>query len=187
MELHNLIKASYQRNKPAEEIGFKHGLTLDHELSNSEHKVFVDPDKNTTVVFTGSRKVGDWLFTNPAIAVGLEKHSQRFINSDKLISNVKNKYNGNVTAIGHSLGGRIAEHVNANNKITVNKAVGLGDIGKTIRNNQTDIHVNHDIVSTLSSTQKHKGNNINIANKQINPLIAHNYSHVKKISNPLNI
>lgn len=181
--LHDLIKSSYKRNNEAEELGARNGYRLDHKLSNSEHKVFVDPDNNSTVVFAGSRKAGDWLITNPAVAVGLGKMTPRYDASQKVVNEAKNKYNGKVTTIGHSVGGWLSENVNnADKKYTVNKAVGLGDVGKTVRKNQTDIIVNNDIISPLTYTQKHKGKLIKIKNKNINPLVAHNYKHLKKIN-----
>lgn len=182
-QLHDLIKASYQRNNTAEDIGMKHGYRLDHNLSNSEHKVFVDPDKQTsTVVFTGSRKAGDWLITDPAIALGLGKYTKRYKDSENVVKQVKEKYGGQVDVAGHSLGGYLASNVKADNKYTVNKAAGLGDIGKTIGKNQTDIVVKGDIVSPLTYTQKHKGKLIEVGNKSYNPLVSHDYKHIKKIN-----
>ena len=182
--LHDLIGAGYQRNKKAEEVGFKHGVQLDHELSNSNHKVFVDPDKhNSTVVFTGSRKASDWLITDPAIALGLGKYTKRYKDSQKLISKVKDKYSDSkITTTGHSLGGYLAENVKADKKYTVNKATGIDGIGKKINKNQTDIVVKGDIVSPLAYTQKHKGKFIKIENSSINPIVSHKYSHLKKIN-----
>jgi len=86
--LHDLLDSSYKRNKEAEMIGNTHGLKLDHELSNSEHKIFVDPDNNSHVVFTGSRKLGDWI-TNASLGLGLEKYHPRFANSEKVIDKAK--------------------------------------------------------------------------------------------------
>jgi hypothetical protein len=161
--LHDLLKASYKRNKEAELIGNQYNVKLDHHLSNSEHKVFHDPNTNSSsVVFTGTRKFGD-LITDGAVAVGLGKYTKRFKDSDKVIKDIKNKYpSTNITASGHSLGGTLSEHVKADKKITYNKGVGLGDIGKTIRNNQTDIRTTYDPISILSNTQKHKNKMINI-------------------------
>ena len=90
--LHDLLDSSYKRNKEAEMIGNVHGLKLDHELSNGENKVFVDPDKNSHVVFTGTRKIPD-LLTDASLLLGLEDYHPSFINSKKLIDKVKSKYN----------------------------------------------------------------------------------------------
>lgn len=182
--LHDLIQSSYQRNNTAEDIGLKHGYRLDHNLSNSEHKVFSNPDKqDSTIVFTGSRKAGDWLITDPAIALGLGKYTPRFKASEEVIQKAKEK-NGsnNVNTIGHSLGGWLVENTSGNKKYTVNKASTLSDVGKTIKKNQTDIIVNGDIFAPLTRSQKHKGKLIRIKNNGYNPLDAHDYKHLRKIN-----
>ena len=161
--LHDLINASYQRNKKAEELGNKHNVQLDHQLSNSEHKVFRDPNtNNSSVVFTGTRKFGD-LLTDAALAVGLGKYTKRFKDSERVIRDVKKKYpDTKVTSVGHSLGGFLSENVKADKKITYNKGVGLGDIEKTISSNQTDIRTKFDPISILAGTQKHKNKLVSI-------------------------
>lgn len=168
--LYDLLNASYKRNKQAEQIGSRHGIQLDHNLSNSEHKVFVDPNtNNTNVVFTGTRKFGD-LLTDGAVAMGLGSYTKRFKDSDKLIKDVKNKYpNTQITASGHSLGGTLSEHVKADKKFTYNKGVGIGDIGKKINKNQIDIRTKNDPVSFLTKTQSHQNNLINIKSRSLNP------------------
>ena len=175
-KLYDLLNASYKRNKEAEAIGDRQHLKLDHQLSNSEHKVFVDPNtNNTNVVFTGTRKFGDY-FTDGALLFGLQNKTQRFKDSDKLIKDVRNKYKDTkITASGDSLGGRIAEHVKADRKVTYNKGVGLGDIGKTIRKNQTDIRAKTDPISVLSNTQKYKGLKIDVTSHYVNP---HKYKNL---------
>lgn len=182
--LHDLIKASYKRNNTAEDIGISHGYRLDHKLSNSEHKVFVNPDnQSSTIVYTGSRKAKDFLITDPAIALGFGKYTQRYKDSQKVVNQVKNKYGTEISTIGHSLGGFLSENVKGvKQKYTVNKLEGLDGIGKTIRKNQTDIVVQKDFASPLAYTQKHKGNFIKIKNNSYNPVKSHNYKHLKKIN-----
>ena len=181
--LYDLIDSSYKRNKEAENIGKTHGLKLNHELSNSENKVFVDQDQNNHVVFTGSRKVGDWL-TNASLGLGIEEYTPRFQNSSKLIDNIKKSNpNRKINVYGDSLGGRIAEHVapKVNKVITNNKAVGRNDLFKNINSNQIDIRSGSDPVSFLGAyTQKGKGKKITIKNtNHLNPLKAHHYSNIK--------
>jgi hypothetical protein len=182
--LHDLIKASYKRNNTAEDIAMKHGYRLDHELSNSENKVFVNPDnQSSTVVYAGSRKAGDFLITDPAITLGLGKYTKRYKDSQNIIHRAKEKYGNEINTVGQSLGGWLSENVKGvKHKYTVNKLAGIGDIGKTISKNQTDIVVENDIPSLLSKTQKHKGKYIKIKNNSYNPVEAHNYKHLKKIN-----
>jgi hypothetical protein len=178
----DLLKASYQGNKKASELGANHNLTLDQKLSNSEHKVFYDPEnKRSTVVYTGSRKAGDWV-TDGLLAVGLGKYTKRYADSQKVLDKTKKKYGDDVTTAGHSLGGYLAENVKgAKNRVTVNKAVGLGGIGTTVRKNQTDYVVDGDAVSTLSSLQKYKGNYVRVPYKGSSLLNAHKFTQLKKL------
>jgi len=180
--LHDLLDSSYKRNYEAKMIGNVHGLKLDHELSNSEHKVFVDPDKNSHVVFTGTKKIPD-LITDASLLLGLEDYHPRFINSKKLINQVKSKYNNkNINAYGDSLGGRIAESVSdkVNKVITNNKAVGKNDIFKKINSNQIDIRSGSDPVSFLGAYTQTGGKKKVIKNTNyLNPLKSHSLSNIK--------
>jgi hypothetical protein len=181
--LHDLLESSYRRNKEADLLGNTHGLKLDHELSNSENKVFVDNDNNSHVVFTGSRKIGDWI-TNASLGLGYENYHPRFKNSSKLIDDVKNKYNNNITAYGDSLGGRLAESVGHKVKkvITHNKAVGRNDLFKTIGNNQIDIRSGSDLVSLPGAYTQSGGQKKTIKNtKHLGYLESHNYKNLKKL------
>jgi hypothetical protein len=180
----DLIQASYQRNSPAEQIGNKYGLKLDSSLSNSEQKVFIDKNNNPTIAYTGSRKIGDWM-TDGLLALGLEKYSTRFRNAKQTIDNVKRKYGDkNITTLGHSLGGSLAEYAGGNKIITIDKGVGLSGIGKRINKNQTDIRASNDLVSLLSNTQTGNRKKITIKDKaNLNPLTAHNYRQLSKLNN----
>lgn len=180
--LYDLIDSSYKRNKDAETIGKTHGLKLNHELSNSENKVFVDSDQNNHVVFTGSRKVGDWI-TNASLGLGLENYNPRFQNSSKLIDNIiKSNPKSKINVYGDSLGGRIAEHVGdkVHKVITNNKAVGRNDLFKKINSNQIDIRSGSDPVSFLGAYTQHGGKKKVIKNtNHLNPLKAHSYNNIK--------
>lgn len=182
-EVKDLLKASYQRNGDAEKIGKKYDLSLDHSLSNAEHKVFVDKKGNADVVYTGSRKFGDWI-TNGFLAVGLGGLTPRFRESKQLMEKVRDKYKGkHVTTLGHSLGGSLAESTGGDKVITLDKGVGLAGIGKRIKSNQTDIRAGGDAVSILRNTQS-GGKKITIKNtKYLNPFYAHDVGHVEKLNN----
>jgi len=181
-EVKDLLQASYRRNGEAERIGKKYNLSLDHSLSNAEHKVFVDKNGNPDVVYTGSRKFGDWL-TNGALAVGLGGFTSRFRESKQLMNQVKDKYkNKPVTTLGHSLGGSLAEHAGGDKVITLDKGVGAFGFAKTIKDNQTDIRTGNDPVSFLRNTQN-GGKKITIKNtKYLNPFYAHDVKHIEKLN-----
>ena len=178
-KIRDLIKASYQRNTGARDIGKKYGLTLDDSFSNAERKVYTDKEGHPSVVYTGSRKVGDWM-TNALLATGLEGYSTRFRDAKKVMEDVKKKYGKAVTTYGHSLGGSLAEYAGGNKVITVDKGVGLGGIGKKLRSQQTDIRAGSDIVSALRNTQS-GGRKVVIKNTNyLNPLKSHNYRLVSR-------
>ena len=177
--IRDLISASYQRNTGAKNIGQKYGLTLDDSLSNAERKVYADKQGNPSVVYAGSRKVGDWM-TNALLATGLERFSTRFRDAKKVMEDVKTKYGKPVTTYGHSLGGSLAEYAGGNKVITVDKGVGLGTIGKKLRSQQTDIRAGGDIVSALRNTQS-GGRKVVIKNTNyLNPLKSHDYRLISR-------
>jgi hypothetical protein len=183
-QVKDLIDAGYSRTGEAETLGRKYNLTLDKSLSNANHKVFYDKERNPTVVYRGSKNENDAM-TDGLLAIGLEKYSTRFRESKDLMKDVNKKYNNKfVTGIGHSLGGSILEYVGADKAITVNKGVGISGIGKTIKPNQTDIRTDHDVVSFLSKTQS-GGKRINIKTKEINPLKEHSHQNLLKLNNKI--
>jgi hypothetical protein len=178
-QLKGLLSASYERNGKAREIGSKVGYKLDDSLSNSEHKVFTDNDNNPYVVFTGSRKPGDFLISDVALGLGLGRFTPRFQESKKLMDQVKNKYkNKYITTTGHSLGGSLSEYVGGDKVITVNKGVGIGGLFKNIPKNQTDIRTGSDAISILGRTQT-GGNQYTIRGSKF---LGHTYKHLNKFN-----
>ncbi len=183
-EVQDLIEAGYSRTGDAEKLGKKYGLTLDKQLSNANHKVFLDNDKNPTVVYRGSKNENDAM-TDGLLAIGLEKYSTRFRESKDLMKDVNKKYNNKfVSSYGHSLGGSLAEYSGGDRVITMNKGVGIAGIGKTIKPNQTDIRTNSDLVSVLSKTQN-GGKQLTIKTKEINPLKEHSHKNLLKLNNKI--
>ena len=182
--LHNLLDASYERTDKAKQIGANNGYLLDEELSNRKHRVYVDKHDNAVIAFTGTRTLGD-VITDVALAVGLEDLTYRFSDSTKLAKKVKQKYHHSpIIAIGHSLGGSLAEHVNetanVDKAITVNKGTGLLGININIKNNQTDIRSATDAVSFLSTTQN-GGKHITILDSfVVRPLRSHGAYNLNK-------
>lgn len=185
--IRDLISASYQRNTGARDIGKKYGLSLDDSLSNSQQKVYVDKSGSPTVAFTGSRTAGDWLITNPMLALGLEKYSPRFRKSAKVLEDVKKKYGKPALVTGHSLGAAIAASVGGKSDkiVTVDRGVGIGGIGRKLRSNITDIRASNDLVSALANTQR-GGRKIVLKDKgNLNFLKAHDYRLLDRLNNKM--
>jgi hypothetical protein len=179
--LKEIIKSSYLKNDEAEKIGNNLNYKLDRDLSNREHKVFLDKENKPIVAFTGTRKFGD-VISDGLLAVGLQGLDPRFRESRKLVNNIRKKYNQPITTVGHSLGGSLAEYAGGNKVITVDKGVGIGGIGKKIKNNQTDIRSSNDLVSLLSLTQK-SNHRITIPKTAqiIDPLKSHNFRNLSRL------
>ena len=183
-ELQDLIYVSYQKKKP--DILSKYNLTPVQYtgVNPNEQQVYLDQKGKPIVVFRGSSSKSltdawhDWGISDVDLALGREKYSPRFMRSQKLVEAVKKDYGkAPVTAIGHSLGGALAEFSNpTGHTITYNKGVGLGGIGKIIPSNQQDIRTAHDIVSALSGTQTHTLPTITVpkSEKIYNPITSHN-------------
>ena len=183
-EVKDLIEAGYSRTGDAEDIGKRYNLTLDKQLSNANHKIFIDKERNPTVVFRGSKNEND-LMTDVLLGAGLEKYSTRFRDSKKLIEDVRKKYhNKPITSASHSLGGSLSEYAGGDKIITVNKGVGIGGIGKQLKPNQIDIRTNNDIVSLLSKTQS-GSKKINIKTNHISPLSEHSHKNLSKLNNKI--
>lgn len=183
-ELKDLIEASYSRTGEAENIGKKYGLKLDKQLSNANHKIFIDKERNPSIVFRGSKNEND-LMTDVLLGVGLENYSTRFRDSKQLLDKVNKKYhNKPVTSMGHSLGASLAEYAGGDKVITVNKGVGFGGILKNIKHNQTDIRTRNDMVSALSNTQN-GGHKITLKTNHFNPLKEHDYKNLSKLNNKI--
>ena len=168
-----ILDASYQPKKLAAKTLAKSGYTLDKKLSTNESKVFIDSAGNPNIAFRGSKTVKDFLFSDPLLAIGASKFDPRVKEAKALTKQVEKKYSKPADVFGHSLGGFLAEKSGAKGNITTfNKGVGIGDIGRTVSKNQTDIRTNNDIVSALSLTQKYNGNKETIKGS-LNPIASH--------------
>lgn len=179
-----ILSSSYQNQKEASKTLSKLGYTYDDKLSTNQSKVFVDKAGNPNIAFRGSKTAKDWLVSDPLLALGLQNLDPRFKESQRLVKKVEEKYKKPVDVFGHSLGGTISENSGAKGQIiTYNKGAGLGDIGKIIPKNQTDIRAKSDIVSALALTQRHiNGDLINLNTSIQNPLKAHGLENLNKLN-----
>ena len=173
-ELGDLVKASYSSQKDASKL-LNNNYTIDPALSKMNTKVFVDKRTNKPVILhRGTTTIKD-VFDDGLLAVGLGKFSGRNKQAKRITKKVEAKYGQPATAVGHSLGGWLAERSGGHGDIlTYNKAVGLGDIGtKKNSKRQFDVSTSGDIVSALGITQKANKEVLDNKNKFKNPLTAH--------------
>jgi hypothetical protein len=148
-----ILEASYKKQSDAAGDLGKLGYHYDPELSTMESKVFVDKKTGKpSIAFRGSTRVSDFLYEDPALALGIETSKQR--KAKELVKKVESKYGQGTDTYGHSLGGYRAETTGAKGNIyTFNKGVGLGQVGKKLPSRQTDIRTSKDIVSAGSILQ----------------------------------
>jgi len=181
---HTLIDAGYMPMDQANKIYRDNGYHMDLRYSNDKHHVVTDKHDQVYVNFRGSNNMNDVL-SDAFLFAGLEHFDNRFINSEKLMKNLRKEYQDrNIISVGHSLGGSLAEHVNnegyADKSITINKGIGLGGLGHFNKSNQTDIRTLTDPVSILSHTQR-GGIRHNVPGSfNIDPLYAHSYKQLRK-------
>ena len=177
--LQPILEASYKpQGEAAQDLG-KIGYAYDPELSTMESKVFINKATGKpSVAFRGSTRVSDWLFEDPAIALGIKTPKQ--LRAEALVKKVEAKYQQPTDVYGHSLGGGRAELSGASGNIyTYNKAVGLGQIGKKLPSRQTDVRTSGDIVS-IGSLLQYGGKKKTIKTPSFSNLLsAHSISNLK--------
>lgn len=152
--LKDILTASYQPQREAEQTLAKRGYKYDSDLSTMESKVFYNPETNKPhIVYRGSTRVSDFAYEDPALAIGFKTEKQK--KAQKLAKDVETKYGQSANAYGHSLGGWRSENSGVTGNIyTFNKGAGIFDIGKKISDKQTDIRTSKDVVSALSIGQR---------------------------------
>jgi len=159
-DLGNLLKASYLPQKEAAKKMEKDGYRYDPQLSTMQSKVFVSPSGKPVITHRGTKTVKD-VIDDGLLAIGLGKYGFKYKGAQRLTKKVEDKYKQPADVVGHSYGGWLAENSGAHGDIvTMNKAVGLGDVGKKKNSlRQLDVMTKGDLVSALSKTQN--------ANKEI--------------------
>jgi hypothetical protein len=113
--------------------------------------------------------MSDFVFDDLGLLVG-NKNTRRFNEAKELTAKVEQKYKKPVNQYG-----ALAENsASSNAKVrTYNKGVGLGDVGKSIGNNQRDFRTSGDLVSALATTQNHSNKSNTIQSGNANVLQAH--------------
>jgi hypothetical protein len=177
-DLKELLKRSYDK-KPSSFGDYK----LDTELSGQRAQVYWNENMGkAVVVHRGTKGVQDML-TDVRYTLG-DKSGKRFQHAKDIQNKANAKYGKeNVITAGHSLGSVLGETaVKGSNQelITLNKPVGLADIGKTISKKQTDIKTTRDPVSILRGTQKGNAPLV-IKSKTYNPLAEHSTETLERL------
>ena len=178
LDLHDVLKNSYS-NKHRENMN---GYKLDKELSNHNQQVHYNPDhKKLVVSVAGTHNLRDW-GTDIFLGAGELKDTNRYKEAKSIYDKAKNKYNPlQSTAVGHSLGGTIANYIASGN----DKAHGLDSgytIGQKARSNSTQYRSEGDVISALGANQKNmttlKSPNIRTGIGLVDALRSHNVSNI---------
>lgn len=179
-------KSIYEKLKGSYGEGIPSNVSIDKSLSSKRVKVYKsNNDAKAYVVHRGTSNLKDWA-TDFKMLLGYEG-GNRFKHSKKVQRKAEKKYGAdNITTMGHSLGGRLAEKYGKNSSqiITYNKAATprsiIESIIKPIQSKQTDIRTKNDIVSIGSVLQKRRKKQITLHSQSSNPIIAHNLEQLKK-------
>ncbi|KAJ1625053.1 hypothetical protein T492DRAFT_844290 [Pavlovales sp. CCMP2436] len=158
----DLARATYLPLNEAEKYGESLGYKLDRQLSQDNTMVFIDKKTGQpTIAHRGSVTPRDWLVDDVLIAAGSNHETQRLRRARQIIAAAEAKYKTKSNAVGHSLGGRLAELAGSGGEIvTFNRAAGLGDLGlgrnQPSRNGsrQTNVRTKMDAVSALSNLNR---------------------------------
>lgn len=161
------LGASYMKNDKAEEELKKSGYTLDKELSGERAKVYTDSNGQPTIAYRGTQNFHDVL-TDFAIPLGLAQRTKRMQHSKTLTKKVEEKYGQPANAVGHSLGGYLAENSGAHGNIATFNKASVGSKNKNAK--QVDIRTKRDLISIFTPKKK---SNITIASRSQNPLTEH--------------
>ena len=107
---HDLMKAGYEKEHSDGENNFlrKYDLSRDEQLSDDKNRVYKNNVTKAYIVYPGTKDFRD-VGTDLALLFGFEEKTPRFKRAHQVADQTNKKYGkGNVTAIGHSLGGSLA-------------------------------------------------------------------------------
>jgi len=158
------------KNDKAEAELKKSGYTLDKELSGQRAKVYTDANGQPTIAYRGTQNFHD-VMTDFAIPLGLAQYTKRMQHSKSLTKKVEEKYGQPTNAVGHSLGGYLAENSGAHGNIATFNKASVGTKNKNSK--QVDVRTKRDLVSMFTPKKK---SNITIASRSSNPLTEHTTS-----------
>lgn len=148
-ELPTLLRASYMPLGQAADVLHPRGYEVDTQLSIEGAIVISSEVTGPIVLFRGTTLASDWVRENLPLIVGVD--GPRHEAARALVARVEAKYGRPAHAIGHSLGGRLAERSGASGLVlTAGKAAGLADLEPQSNPRQLDVHVDGDPVSALA-------------------------------------
>ena len=179
LDLHDVLKNSYDKKSNQANFLKDKGYTFDNELSNDNQQVYYSNNGHLLFSVAGTHNVSD-VGTDAKLMTGQLKNTKRYQEAEMTFNKARAKYNpSRTTALGHSLGGSIASKLNADEIITLDKGA---EFGAKTRNNEKAYRTSGDIVSVFASGGKnvktlHKGG-YNLTDP-LSWYKAHNISNIK--------
>ena len=162
-----MMDAAYMSLDDAEKYMAPFGYKLLRNRSTEETKVFEKEypmksgkynfiSKQVTIAARGTANLGDVWTDVYAVFLGMKFLSPRFNNIESLATELQIEYGPtNVNAVGHSLGGTLAQYADPAGDIkTFNKGSGLFAFFDRTPSNQKDYRTTMDIVSVSSYMQQ---------------------------------
>lgn len=150
VDFYDVLKSSYGDKKSIDNVK-RQGYNYDSILSNSNVKVFHNPEKNKLIVgVAGTHNLSDVL-TDVNLALGNLKNTDRYKEARDILNRAKDKYKPNEVVLGsHSLGGSISQYIaGKDDKVyTLDKGA---TIGQKTRKNEQGFRTQGDVVSLLNS------------------------------------
>lgn len=179
LSLYDTLKNSYSKDHKQNMNGYQ----LDKSLSNHNQQVYYNPQhKKLVVSVAGTHNLRDW-GTDFYLGLGKLKDTNRYKEAKLVYDKAKAKYNPlQSSAVGHSLGGTIANYIASGN----DKAYGLDagyTIGQTARNNSKQYRSSGDVVSALGANQPNmhtlRSPNLRTGVGLVDALRSHNVDNIR--------
>ena len=186
IKLYNHLSVGYTNDKTKQrEYAQKHNLQYIDTHSDTNHQVYLHPDKKIVYYnINGTQNLNDW-GTDISLGLGRLKHTQRFKIEKSNLDDLRNKYQGhNFVISGHSLGGGLSQAIsNPNDQVHTYNAAIIGRVSK----NNTHHRTTTDAVSLLSRGSKYQYNSIynpfrtpnTLVNIGLETLAGHNLENIK--------
>ena len=181
LNLQTVLKSSYLTKEQSSSLLSKNGYTMDNDLSNINTRVYYNPELDKSILtIRGTKNLLNDIPTYFSVFLGTTdlQNTKRFKDTEKIYNKAKEKYK-NLTIVGHSLGGSLANALptDKNDRVfTYNKGVGL--INHNTKGNETALRTQTDIISFLSKNDKHT---TNFGGFNYNLLQSHNLDQLNKI------
>jgi hypothetical protein len=177
--MYSVLKAGY-KNDDIDALK-NWGYVKDIDLSNDNEQTYYNKDTNKLIYnIAGTHNLAD-VGTDVYLAFGNIKGTNRYKEADRTLKLARDKYNNpNVSVMGHSLGGTLAQYIGkkGDNILSLDAGYTLGQ-----KTRGTAYRTSGDLVSLLGSNGKHMNtleNNNLISGGLFGGYYAHNVDNIKR-------